>query len=322
MKKRIVTLAVCCACILSLASCGQDISKEAAEKGKNYFDSGEYETAAKAFALAIDNGNTDEEIKLLYDITLAYYQANEAFKGGKTETAHEIISSIDEKYVNYGIKEKILTLENNINKAMESEQLLDSISDSLVAKDYSAAASSIKKIDISSLNDEQADRLNEYKTTIASAQAEAERLAEEQKAAEEAAKKAAEEKKQAANNKAKNDTSKNTAANNSTPAKNNSVASVKVQPAINTNVSNDTYIYPTDTTLLTAEQLKTLNKTDLALIRNEIYARKGHIFTTDKYKSYFGNKTWYNPTATIYWSNLNDIEKANIKLIKEYEGKL
>lgn len=328
MKKKIITLSIALICILSLASCGQDIAKEAAEKGRNYFESGDYETAAKAFGVAIDNGSTEEEIKLLYDITLKYHQANQAFTGKKYETAQEIIASIDSKYMNYPIKEKILTLQENIEKTLEAERLLNEVAEKIELLDYSMATISAEKIDISSLSDEQAEKLNEYKSEIATAQAEIARQAELQRIAEEEAKKAAEE---AAKKAAEEEAAKKTAetAKKQSQAKtaaktnkNTGKTAAQSKPVINTNVASNAYIYPTDTTLLTTDQLKTLSRADLALIRNEIYARKGHIFTTDKYISYFSGKTWYTPSKTIYWADLNSIERANIRLIKDYESTL
>ena len=313
MKKRIIELLTALICVLALASCGQNIAEEAAQKGRDYFDSGDYETAAKAFGLALDNESSDEEVKLLYDITLGYYQANKEYEERNYETAGKILEGLDEKYENYGIKESILTLQNNINKAIESQTLLNGVPGQIAAKDYAGATSSIEKIDINVLSPEQADKLNEYKTNIASAQEEAQKQEQEQKAAS--------QEKEKKNTNTGNKSSKPAAEPKKEPAKTTAPAvSQNVTPAINTNVAADAYIYPSDTTLLTNEQLKTLSREDLALIRNEIYARKGHVFTTDKYISYFSSKTWYKPLGAVAWADFNDIEKANIKLIKAYES--
>ena len=328
MKKKLVTLASAFACTAMLCSCGQDIAKEAAQKGKSYFDSGDYETASKAFGLAIDNGSSDEEIKNLYDITLKYYQANKEYGKNNYETAEKIIESIDANYENYGIKDKIVTLKSDILKAVETEKNLKDVSDKLSAGDYAGAETAADKISVSDLSQAQVEELNGYKTNISSQKAaEQERIEKEKQAAEEAKKQAEQKAKDTTAQKntqstAKANTKTNTQKNTSTAQKpQTQAAAPAAAPAINTNVSADAYIYPSDTTLLTREQLATLSKNDIALIRNEIYARKGHIFTTSKYQSYFAAKTWYTPQKTIYWQDLNDTEKANIKLIKEFEGK-
>ncbi len=301
MKKRIFTLVAAVMCMVCLSSCGQNIAKEAAEKGRGYFDSGDYETAAKAFGLAVDNGTEDEEIKLLYDITLGYYQANKAYEERDLQKADKILSEIKEDYIHYGISEKIIALKGDIAKAMEIENLLNYTKTCLNVADYSGAEATVAKIDPNSLSPEQTELLNGYKTNIAAARAEQERVANERRAAEEARKKAAAEK-------AKKEKEQNT---------------VKVQtPAININVGSGEYIYPTDTKLLTVDILKTLKKSDIALIRNEIYARRGHIFGTAKYANYFSQKSWYKPEKDVRWADLNDIERQNIKIIAEYEGNL
>lgn len=322
MKKKILTLAVALLCTLSLASCGQNISKEATEKGRSYFDSGDYETAAKAFGVAIDNGSTEEEIKLLYDITLKYCQAEKAYSEKRYETAQEIISSINSKYSIYGIKENVNSLKNNIEKSLKNETLLKEVAEKLSCGDFAGATNSIEAIDSAFLSESQQDMVNDYKTQIATAQAEAEARAEAERIAEqqriEAEKKAAEKRaaeKRAAEKKAAEKKAQEAATQ--TPAVTQPQA--PVTPAINTNVAADAFIFPSDTTLLTAEQLSTLSKADIALIKNEIYARKGHIFTTSKYISYFSGKTWYTPVKTLYWTDFTETEKANIRLLKEFE---
>lgn len=92
---------------------------------------------------------------------------------------------------------------------------------------------------------------------------------------------------------------------------------------------DDEYIFPnSDTEYLTDEDVSDLTADELALARNEIIARHGRIFTDERYKSYFESKSWYEGTVqpeefdANYENELNDIEKANIELIKKHEGLL
>lgn len=340
MNKKIIKFAAALICVLLLASCGQDISKEAAEKGKSYFDSGDYETAAKAFGLAIQNGNVDDEVRLLYDITLKYHQASDAFENKKIKTAESILKSIDSDYKNYGICEKINTLQADITKSLNAENSLTEIAKKISEQDYNTASTLANNIDISALSAEQVKQLNEYKTAIVSAQTITPDVPEQPVTEPNANVQAPTSttkneqnnsqtkpitrkpttKKPEANTNSSKPVTKPAAKPNVKPAPvEPSTPTVTVQPAINTNVANDAYIYPTDTKLLTSEQLKTLSKSDLALIRNEIYARKGHIFTTSKYQSYFASKTWYTPLKPVLWTDLSETERTNIKLIMEFE---
>jgi hypothetical protein len=71
--------------------------------------------------------------------------------------------------------------------------------------------------------------------------------------------------------------------------------------------------------LLTDSDLRYLSKEDLGIMRNEIFARHGRIFTTTKWKNYFQNQSWYNPQYRDVNSKLSSIEHKNIALIQRYE---
>lgn len=80
-------------------------------------------------------------------------------------------------------------------------------------------------------------------------------------------------------------------------------------------------IYQLNYKLLAESDLFGKSKWELKIMRNEIYARKGYLFSTPEMKSYFENQNWYKP---IYDNksieqNLTYIEKQNIYLIKSFE---
>lgn len=79
---------------------------------------------------------------------------------------------------------------------------------------------------------------------------------------------------------------------------------------------------------LKEEELRALTKDQLSIARNEIFARLGRKFSTEKLDQYFRSKEWYVP---LYEpddfdakgdSVLNAHEKANVTLISEYEKKM
>lgn len=96
-------------------------------------------------------------------------------------------------------------------------------------------------------------------------------------------------------------------------------ASPKTSPS---NKLNAEYLFNSDTEYITDEYLNTKTQEETRLILNEIYARHGYIFTTDKYKNYFSGKSWYIP---IYSSDVeaekqfNDIERQNKITITNFE---
>nr|WP_233098837.1 YARHG domain-containing protein [Aureibaculum flavum] len=70
---------------------------------------------------------------------------------------------------------------------------------------------------------------------------------------------------------------------------------------------------------LTLKELTELPKSELKIMRNEIFARNGYIFKSGgKMDTYFSKKIWYKP---IKKDNINfsDIEKHNIELILKLE---
>ncbi len=73
-----------------------------------------------------------------------------------------------------------------------------------------------------------------------------------------------------------------------------------------------------DRFLIKDENVKKLNA---KVMRNEIYARHGRIFSTPEMKKIFEGVPWYKPRPEFNESELNEIEKKNIDFILEFERK-
>ena len=88
----------------------------------------------------------------------------------------------------------------------------------------------------------------------------------------------------------------------------------------NTGARNIPGDYPeASTVLLQPNELRMTSKEVLLLMRNEIFARHGYIFKRDDLYNHFITKPWYNPRLKDVSHLLSPIEKANIKLIKQFE---
>ncbi len=72
--------------------------------------------------------------------------------------------------------------------------------------------------------------------------------------------------------------------------------------------------------VLAEGDLAGLSGEELPYFRNEIFARYGHVFKTDKMKKYFEQQSWYSPYFFDATGQLNDIEKANVLFIKSLES--
>ena len=76
------------------------------------------------------------------------------------------------------------------------------------------------------------------------------------------------------------------------------------------------------TRILNKEELTKITKTELKLMRNEIFARYGLKFNSGgEMDEYFKKQDWYQAQYSNVDKFLTIIEKENIRLIKELEGK-
>lgn len=81
----------------------------------------------------------------------------------------------------------------------------------------------------------------------------------------------------------------------------------------------DVYLFPSDREYITESDLSGKSKDEVAMIRNEIYARHGYIFNTEPFKSYFESQEWYVPNENFNDSIFSEIEKTNKDFLVKYE---
>ncbi len=87
----------------------------------------------------------------------------------------------------------------------------------------------------------------------------------------------------------------------------------------------DGYVIPeSGIRMLTKSELSGLSKKELAIARNEIYARHGRTFKIKEYSDYFKSKSWYRENPKYNYSNeaanLNEFELKNAYLILSLEN--
>lgn len=102
------------------------------------------------------------------------------------------------------------------------------------------------------------------------------------------------------------------------------------EPAVvsETTVTHNEFVFPdSDVRLITSAELDMLDKDQIRIARNELFARRGRIFESADMKEYFNNQAWYSGTvpATIFdgsrGSYMNKVELENMNFIVEYEKK-
>jgi len=74
--------------------------------------------------------------------------------------------------------------------------------------------------------------------------------------------------------------------------------------------------------LLTDNDLKGMQTSELRIKRNEIFAKHGYIFQNSELKKYFSKFDWYSQKYKNVDNLLTDDDKKNIELIKKYENLL
>ena len=74
--------------------------------------------------------------------------------------------------------------------------------------------------------------------------------------------------------------------------------------------------------LLSVDDLATLSKRDLRILRNTIYARRGRAFESKVVRGYFETATWYKPRADYSDAMLSEIDAKNIAIVRSVEQSL
>lgn len=107
---------------------------------------------------------------------------------------------------------------------------------------------------------------------------------------------------------------------NDTPQTNNKKEIIYIRDPIPINISNGGFIFPNSAySYLTQNQVSSLTNYELGIARNEIYARRGYIFSLEQFRAYFSAQGWYTPITKDV--TLNDIETYNVNLIKAEEDR-
>jgi hypothetical protein len=71
---------------------------------------------------------------------------------------------------------------------------------------------------------------------------------------------------------------------------------------------------------VTREQLKPLDVFELKLLRGVVFGRHGRAFKDRDIQNYLKEQAWYKPADAFQNSQLNDVERANLDLIREAEA--
>lgn len=70
---------------------------------------------------------------------------------------------------------------------------------------------------------------------------------------------------------------------------------------------------------ITSADVENLSEWETQVLKNEILARHGQIFTDVRLKEAFESKTWYVPVAADVQDSLTEVEKKNLSFLAEFK---
>lgn len=88
-------------------------------------------------------------------------------------------------------------------------------------------------------------------------------------------------------------------------------------PAEETVISDNPYLWLSEREV-TYSDIAGLDKSELRILRNAIYAMHGHTFKSKDLQEYFGQFSWYEPNGSAE-NRLSKLERENVMFIKSYE---
>lgn len=92
-----------------------------------------------------------------------------------------------------------------------------------------------------------------------------------------------------------------------------------VEPTTNVPVATGFIMSDSNTKIIKEADIKGKPDMTIRLIKNEILARHGYVFSNDEVmRNYFANQNWYIPDASFTMDNLSEIERYNFNFLNNY----
>lgn len=286
-RGRILLAAVLVLMTLCACSSTSSTGAKALEEGKFALAEEDFSAAENYFKLAMDEGVSDEAIAQTYGILNTFNQAQAAFDILDYETAQTLLDDLDPAYQDLPLANEADGLKAKTATILQAAGELERATQYINGSQYAEGQVVLDGIDQASLTESQQADWTRLNNTITTA-------------------------------KTKSEASAPTVVVIQPPAG-------YYQPERITQVvpvySGD-YLFPSDTQYLSNAYLDLCSKSEVKLLRNEIYARHGYVFKLDEYREYFGSKSWYTPNPNFDVSMLNAIERVNVDTIVKYEDSM
>ena len=131
-------------------------------EGKEYLESGDYESCESVFKTAVEKDSDNEEAKLIYDIVFNYNRALKKIEAKKFEDARSFYEKIPYEYINYPIFEDVEDLDELIYKYENMNEHFETFEKEIKKKEYEEAYLSASFIDKAYLSEVQILKFDDY----------------------------------------------------------------------------------------------------------------------------------------------------------------
>lgn len=282
MKKLITLLLIICLAA-ALTACSSGAAQDAIDQGDLAIAGGDYETAMNSYKLAIDKGADDEETVAMYNLLKDFVAIDDAINAGSYQLAKEMADGLS-GYEGTPAESGFKKLIQKANACYDAMNKIDQAQGYINDSAYAEATVVLDSIETPYITDDLIKKADSLRETV--------------------------------NNK------KSTAQTSTTTI---IIPDGYYVPSNYSGVVpsySGSVLFPSDSQYITNDYLDMCSPNEVALIRNEIYARHGYIFQKTAYKNYFGSKSWYYGQYTdqeYVYSLMNSIEKTNIETISNYE---
>jgi hypothetical protein len=102
------------------------------------------------------------------------------------------------------------------------------------------------------------------------------------------------------------------------------VSVISGQQSVSVNQSSSQSLSIVSTGWVETDDLSQYSKSELRVMRNELYAKYGYRFKSADLREYFSAQPWYKPNtddATVAYKRMTAMERSNVLLIKEEEAR-
>ncbi|MEG1003887.1 tetratricopeptide repeat protein [Clostridium sp.] len=154
----------------ALFGCDNKMVTKSLGEAKTDINEGDYDKAQDALQNVLDQDSTNKEALNLSDIISGYLGAVDHFNDREYDEAQKEIDKLPKNYIDYGIKDNVENLKNEIvfqkSKTKAVDGFIATAQNLVNDKKYKEAEAEIKKIDVNSPSKAQKEKIDKLNKII------------------------------------------------------------------------------------------------------------------------------------------------------------